>query len=241
MRISDRASSERYIAQYPVERMFSFPIRRNLSVHAISKGEYLFRSDEAVNRLYFLVEGRAKTYIVHLNGNESILAFPGPGTIMGDMELVGSVTESYMVQAIEPCIAIELNLRGCREQVLGDAKFLLLLCRLMGNKLYRKDTHLSAVKSFTLKSKLAEFILLTQTDGIFAEPLTQTAQYLGVSYRHLQRAMAAFCKSGIVTRENKKYLISDKEMLEELVGDICSETREEQGFLKFIRQTGIGV
>ena len=234
MRIKDSAVSERYIDLYPLERMFSFPVRMYLHVHALAKGEYLFRTDDAVNRLYFLVEGRAKSYIIHPNGRESLLAFPGPGTVMGDMELVGSVTESYMVQALEPCIAIELNLRDCREQVLGVAKFLLLLCRLMGNKLYRKDAHLSAVQSFTLKSKLAEFIFMTQSDGVFSEPLTQTAQYLGVSYRHLQRAVAHFCESGILKREEKKYRIVGRAALENLAGDIRSSTGAEDGFLRFI-------
>ncbi len=234
MRIKDRAVSERYIDLYPVERMFSFPVRTYLSVHALAKGEYLFRADDAVNRLYFLVEGRAKSYIIHPNGSESLLAFPGPGTVMGDMELVGSVTESYMVQAIEPCIAIELNLRDCREKVLSDAKFLLLLCRLMGNKLYRKDAHLSAVQSFTLKSKLSNFILMTQSDGVFMEPLTQTAQYLGVSYRHLQRAVALFCENGILKREKRKYRIADKAALEEFAKDIRSAAGAEDGFFRSI-------
>ena len=111
-----------------MEELFSFPVRDALYVHAIESGEYLFRYDDALNRLYFLVEGRSKSYVVHANGSVSLLAFSGPGTIMGDMELVGSITDDYLVQAVAPCIAIALDLRNCREQVLNDAKFLRLSC-----------------------------------------------------------------------------------------------------------------
>jgi CRP-like cAMP-binding protein len=230
----NRKTTEQYLTRYPLENMFSFPVRRFLNVRTIPKQGYLFRSDESANRLYFLVEGRAKTYVLHSNGNEAILAFPGPGTIMGDMELVGSITESYMVQAIEQCVAFELDLLACREQVLQDSKFLLLLCRLMGNKLYYKDVHLSAVKSFDLKTKLAEFILLTQTDGVFKEPLVQTAQYLGVSTRHLQRVLASFCTMGILKRVRNWFSILDQKALEGFMDNTHFSLGKDQGFLSFI-------
>lgn len=232
MLIRDKDTADKYLDLYPVEEFFSFPARSYLGVHLIPKGEFLFRADEAANRLYFLVEGRAKTYVVHPNGQESLLAFPGPGTIMGDMELVGSKTESYMVQAVESCVAIELMLSRCRSKVLSDAKFLLHLCQLMGDKLYYKDSHLSTVQSFTLRPKLAEFILLTQTDGRFTELLTQTAQYLGVSYRHLQREIAGLCNSGVLARDKRAYVIKDVGALKEFAGDI-NPTQSGKGFFKF--------
>lgn len=232
MRIRNAALAAQYLARYPVEELFSFPVRDALYVHAIESGEYLFRYDDALNRLYFLVEGRSKSYVVHANGSVSLLAFSGPGTIMGDMELIGSIADDYLVQAVAPCIAIELDLRNCREQVLNDAKFLRLLARLFGNKLYRKDQHLSASQTLTTKQALAQFILLMQTGGIFSEPLTTTAQYLGVNYRHLQRVIAELCTSGILERLHRAYRICDTAALTAIAPDTASST--DRGFLAFL-------
>lgn len=233
MRINDSAFVQEYLARFPVDRLFSVPVAPYLSVHRIPKDDYLFRADDPANRLYFLTEGRSKTYVVHAGGQEALLSFSGPGTIMGDMELVGAHTDAYMVQAIEDCMAVELALQHCRDAVLQDAVFLLRLCRLMGNKLYKKDGRLSVMQSFPLKLRLAEFILLTQSDGVFREPLTQTAPYLGVSYRHLQRAVAELCDTGVLRRAGRHYEIADMPRLARWAAGI-DPAPPSWGFFEFL-------
>lgn len=228
------AEARRILERYPVERLFSRPVGEYLSVHRIRRGEYLFRGDADANRLYFLVEGRAKTYILHPNGSESLLAFPGPGTVMGDMELVGARTEPYLVQALTDCVAVTLALALCREQVLSDAAFLLRLCRLLSDKLYAEDARLSAQQAFPLLPKLADFILRTQADGLYAEPLVRTAQYLGASERHLQRLLTDLCGQGCLTRLGRsRYRVTGPDRLRELAGEM-NQFQEAGGFLQFL-------
>lgn len=231
--IQDQREAGRYLAKYPVDTLFSTPVRPYLTVHRLDKGEFLFRGDADMNRLYFLVEGRAKTCIIHPNGQESLLAFPGPGTVMGDMELVGARTDAYLVEAVEPCVAIALALGPCRGEVLKDPKFLLCLCRLMADKLYAEDARFSALQAFPLKPKLADFILKTQAEGRYAEPLGRTARHLGVSDRHLQRLLAELCGEGILGREGRGYRVLDGDRLDALAADINS-VRDGPGFLRFL-------
>lgn len=228
------AEARRYLERYPVERMFSAPVGQYLSVHRIPRGEHLFRGDADANRLYFLVEGRAKTYILHPNGSESLLAFPGPGTVMGDMELVGARTEPYLVQALTDCVAVTLALALCRETVLADPAFLLRLCRLMADKLYAEDGRLSAQQAFPLLPKLADFILRTQAEGLYTEPLVSTAKYLGASERQLQRLLVRLCGEGALARLGRsRYRVEDRDRLRELAGEM-NRFQEAGGFLQFL-------
>ena len=225
--------AEIYLQRFPIEKLFSISVRDKLIVHKILRGAYLFREDEARNRLYFIVEGRAKTYVMHRNGVESLISFLGPGMIMGDMELVGAQTEMYMVQAVEPCAAIELPIHDFRENVLQDAKFLRILCHEIANKLHKNDMRFTTMQAFPLKPRLAEFILLAQAGGEFSEQLIATAQYLGVSYRHLLRVLSEFCDEGVLKRGRGHYTIQDMKKIKDWMNDI-QPYESSEGFLAFL-------
>lgn len=51
---------------------------------------------------------------------------------------------------------------------------------------------------------------------MFEERLTEAAEYLGVSYRHLQRIIARFCDEGILERTRGGYRLLKGDYLEDL-------------------------
>lgn len=234
MLITDKKRKKYYLDKYPIENLFGIPVQEHLVVHEIEKDAYFFRHDRSFDRLLFLVEGRAKCYQVHADGTESIFAFMEPGNIIGDMKLVGAITRDYLVQALKPCIVIELRLSECKEQILKDVKFMRLLATLLGNKIYYQDVRLSTTQQLTTKQSLARFVLYDQHDGVFSEALTTTAQYLAVNYRQLQRVIAEFCDSGFLTRANGKYLITDPAALERIVPELSSNADTDDGFLPYL-------
>lgn len=105
-----------------------------------------------------------------------------------------------------------------------------------GNQLYHynKDMHLSTTQLLTAKQELAQFILIMQVNGVFAEALTTTAQYLGINYRHLQRVVADFCDNGILVRANGKYFVRNQKALESIVSQTETGAKADKGFLQFL-------
>lgn len=220
MKIEDPSIIAEYLERYPVHEMFSVPVKELLEVHRIAKGGYLFRAGQMRRRLCFLVEGRAKTTVTQRNGFVSIMAYLGPGTIMGDMELVGAITKSYMVQAIEDSVVIELPLETCMSRVLKDPKFLLAIGRTLGDKLHQNDERFAKMQAYPLENRLAELLLQTQASGWFQENLTETAQYLGVGYRHLLRVLSGFCAKGYLNKGQKGYFLKAPDALRALAEEM---------------------
>lgn len=73
-------------------------------------------------------------------------------------------------------------------------------------------------QSYALSARLAGFILLTQQGGIFREKLNESAEYLGVTYRHFLYVLASFVKEGILVKTEQGYYIKDSERLKTMEG-----------------------
>ncbi len=67
-----------------------------------------------------------------------------------------------------------------------------------------------------MEVRLARYIHFTRRGAMFEERLTEAAEYLGVSYRHLQRIIARFCDEGILERTRGGYRLLKGDYLEDL-------------------------
>lgn len=67
-----------------------------------------------------------------------------------------------------------------------------------------------------MEVRLARYIHFTRRGDMFEERLTEAAEYLGVSYRHLQRIIARFCDEGILERTPRRLPSLKGDYLEDL-------------------------
>ena len=95
------------------------------------------------------------------------------------------------------------------------------LCKFLSRKTLSDVQNYSRNQAYPLKTKLASFILLTANNGLYRERHTETASYLGVTYRHLLYVLAEFVKDGILEKTPHGYRIVMEEELKQIAdGDI---------------------
>ena len=174
--------------------------------------------------LFFLVKGKGKVYVILKNGKSLLLSFCYPLTVIGDIEIVNNCDTSSNIQALEDsyCIALPLNI--VREKLLKDAKFLRYVCDSLGRKLQSSSNNKSINLLYPLENRLASYILAAKEEiivdnkkaYIFNEKLTELAELLGTSYRHLLRTINALINKGVISKENGYYKILDKKLLKTL-------------------------
>ena len=104
----------------------------------------------------------------------------------------------------------------CRSQLLSDPVFLRGLCIQLSRRLQTNTTFLCKNTAYPLENRLAAFILLTETGGIYREKHTEVSEYLGVSYRHLLYVLAGFVRNGILEKTKSGYRIIDRARLQAL-------------------------
>lgn len=67
---------------------------------------------------------------------------------------------------------------------------------------------------------MASYILSNKEKNTFKENLTETAELLGASYRHLLRTLNSLCSKSIIKKTKNYYEIIDEEVLRGLAEDL---------------------
>ncbi|ALC87932.1 XRE family transcriptional regulator [Bacillus sp. FJAT-22090] len=220
MKFLDEPMRSYYIEKYPIQSLFSFPIISYIQVCQFERGEFILKEDSNPEYIYYLVEGKAKLYVTHSNGKVSLINFLEAPIFIGEVELLNSERYSKGIQTATQttCFAIPIHL--CKDNLLKDATFLRYLCIFISQKMTTISTKYTQSQAFPLENRLAEFILLSADHDFYKEKHTEVCEYLGVSYRHLLHVLAQFCKSNIIEKKSRGYIIRDRDRLQELAKEV---------------------
>ncbi len=214
--ITEHATIQKALDQSGYQSFFSFDLTPYIYLIRFSAGEQIFREGGVTRNLYYLIEGQVKICRTHSNGSATLIELPKAPSFIGEMELLGVLSETLSVTALTPCRCLVLPVEQCRELLLGDVVFLNRLCVFLGKKSHIQTSALVKNLAYPLKNRLANFILMTAKDGVYREKHTETAEYLGVAYRHLLYVLADFCKAGILQKLPRGYGIADMDTLQAL-------------------------
>lgn len=226
-RIDDQLKLKYYIDKYNIKGIFNNNMGKYMELHLYKKDEHICWNNEKLEYFYFLVEGKMKVYTLLKNGKSLLLQFYKPFTIIGDVEFNKIDTASSNVQAIESSLLIGIPFDQLREKAKEDTKFLLFITNTLSTKLIISSSSSSINLLYPLENRLASYILATSVndnklavDRIYPQKLTEIADLLGTSYRHLVRTINKLCQQKIIKKEKGTIIILDKGALEELAGDI---------------------
>lgn len=175
------------------------------SLFVYEKNDYIVRFDKPVEHLFFMIEGRAKIYKIHENGKRSLLQFLTTGDFIGELSLLEVEDQVKDVQTIDRCICLALPYRRVKQELLDDNHFLKTIAKYLGKKVLLRVEHFSNNQNYELKHRLAAYMLQTEVAGIYQEKHTETAEFLGVSYRHLIYTFNEFQQLGLIKKQGKGY------------------------------------
>lgn len=226
-RIEDRQKMSYYIKKYNINGIFSKDMTEYMEMHLFGKDDHICWNNERLNYFYFLVKGRVKVYTLLKNGKSLLLQFYKPLTVIGDLEFNKNTTASSNIQAIEESLLIAISMDKLREQASNDTKFLMYLINSLSKKLIISSSSGSINLLYPLENRLASYILATTSiddkdegDRIYPQKLTEIADLLGTSYRHLIRTLNKLISQGIIKKEKGIIVILNRDALEILAGDI---------------------
>ena len=225
LKIKDPTRRAAYIKDFSIQKYFSVPIENYLEVHTFRKGEFICEERKAPQRLYFIKEGEVQLYLIHQDGNVSLAQYYQPGDVLGELELLGIRSQSQSIQAIKDTVCIALPFDPCKDMILADPVFMQNLCRFIADKMLRSVGKLVSTQTYPLENRLAAFLIDREErpgDWITLR-LTDLAQYLGVSYRHLSRVVKQFSDAGWIHKDRTRLRIINNNALEELVAQMETE------------------
>ncbi|MBQ1274419.1 MAG: cyclic nucleotide-binding domain-containing protein [Cellulosilyticum sp.] len=223
-KLQDLEQIEQYYHRYKMERLFTLNYLNEFELIKVNRLEYICFQEELMEYLYFLVEGRAKVFKSLANGKTLLISFYEPFEVIGDVELIREMSAVCTVQALETCYLLALPIEKFRMSLQKDIKLLNFVCNALAEKLDHISHNSSINLLYPLENRLANYIDMTAVrleksdrGRCFNENLTQLAELLGISYRHLLRTLNGLCQGQILTRQKEGYIIINEVELKKLV------------------------
>ena len=106
MPATDTDSDATFLGQLTAEE--AADLRGAASVRRYPRGETLFHQGDDAGSVHVLLSGHVKVAQVTAEGREVILAFPGPGDLLGDLSAIDGEPRSATVRALEDVEALVL-------------------------------------------------------------------------------------------------------------------------------------
>lgn len=206
------------IKEYELDKIFSKDMRPYMELMTFKKNEYIIKQTDTIKYLVFVLKGKSKVFTTLSNGKSLLLCFYEGFMVLGELEIIASKNAINNVQVIEDTYCIGISSDNVRRFLLDDAIFLRYICDSLGSKLYQCSRNSSINLLYSLENRLASYILTTgeskdlgeDTGLIFNENLTEIAELLGTSYRHLLRTLKDFCSKGVLKKNQNYYLVMNK-------------------------------
>ena len=228
--IQDPEMLETYLTKCSLPSLFSDfgRYRNHLSLVLFEKGEHIYAQKSDISYLYFFVEGKLKVCSNMSNGKSHLLHFYTAFELLGDLELFNRSNPYVTIQTVSDSLCISLALRDTRSFLLQDPVFLRYLCETVCAKLYISSSNDALSLFCPLENRLASYINVAgeyRVSGgrrrlVLDENLTDLAELLETSYRHLQRTLKTFTQEGILRRSKQRcYEVIDLPRLQALATD----------------------
>lgn len=200
----------------PFQQLFSTSLPEIAHLEVFQPAEKIIQIDQGTETLYILLKGKAKIYMIHEDGKQSIIQFIQRGELIGELSLLGVEEHTKDVVAQEMCTCLAIPLTKQRENLLNDLHFSQQLNVYLAKKLLSRTERFSEGLNYPLLNRLAAFILYTENDGEYREKHTEVAEYLSVSYRHLIHTFQQLVEMELIVKDKPTYHIIKRTKLEAL-------------------------
>lgn len=215
-KLYDTELLNKYLNQEEINKFFSKNILELAELFSFEENEFIMMEGFCSDYLYFITSGKAKVYAYSPSGNIMLLSFCEPYQLIGESASLWGKAAVANVQAISSGTCIGISLKKYRHILLEDCTFLKYTCEMLANKLHTCNTVFGHLFLSPIESRLAFYILETSHNNIFSNNLTDCAEILSISYRHLLRTLNAFCQNGLLKKQGKNYIILNHEALKKL-------------------------
>lgn len=218
-RILNNKLLEKYIDKYDIKGTFDKDMINLMELHYYKKGEVVFKAETTLEYYYLLVSGKIRISYPFENGKSMLLKFYKPFNTIGDMELLKNKPITCDIDAVEDTYLIAISSNIIRMSYLENPKFLHHLADSLSEKLYATINNSSYNFVYPLINRLSSYLVEQLTDKDYIKlnsSFIEIAQFLGTTYRHLNRTFKELEEKSIIRCQDKTIYILDEAKLRKL-------------------------
>lgn len=188
-----------------------------MQLYYFEKDEIILKACQELESFYFLVHGSVKIVYSFESGKSVFLKYYEPLSSFGDIELLQQTPVRCQVQSVQSCYTLAVPCGLLRENYLRHPAFLQYLADTLSNKLLATINNSSYNYAYPLINRLVSYLWdhLCETNQ-YHLPVSfeELAQYLGTTYRHLNRTFRQLETASIICMQDKSITLLDRSKLQ---------------------------
>ncbi len=192
------------------------------------RGGTLMSQGEAPGRVLAIEQGRAKITAITEDGRELVLAFSGPGDLIGELSALDGWPRVATVRAIEPLTALAIASRDFESFLDSHPRVALVILRVVIARLREADRQQVEFAAYHTVTRLARRLIELAGrygeqagDAIVIElPISQEelAGWAGASREAITKALRDLREAGLIETRRRHITLLDPEQLGQLAG-----------------------
>jgi CRP/FNR family transcriptional regulator, cyclic AMP receptor protein len=188
----------------------------------MKKGDVLLHQGDPGDHLIILLDGTIRVSMVASNGREIILDYLEAGSVIGEIALLDGGERTASATALGEGQYLKIGARAFREVLEKHPSVAWRLLKEMARRLRNANNTIESDRAFSSGPRLARTLQrLMRTGGDKAGLRLDLSQselgaFAGISRENINRQLGAWADSGIVSLENGRVRVLERDVLEEI-------------------------
>ncbi len=196
-------------------------IERMTAMTTCKRGRVFYTPGETGEALFVLKRGRVNLYRITPDGKKLIVAAIGPGTVFGEMSLVGQGMHDTFAEAADECTLCVMSRSDLEHLLTSKPQVALRFLELLANRLSDVEARLETVAFKGVPARLAAELLRhagagDRVDGVSHQDL---ADAVGAYRETVTRVLNDFRRDGLIELDRLAIYIRNGERLKALASE----------------------
>jgi CRP-like cAMP-binding protein len=192
-------------------------IDRATTITTARRGKILYMPEDTSEVLFLLKKGRVQLYRISPDGKKLVIATLGPGTVFGEMALIGQGMHNTFAEAIEDCVLYVMSRSDVERMLVSRPKVALRIFETLGRRLKEAEARQEEVAFKGIPARLASLLLqLADADTITGYTHQDLGEQIGTYRETTTQTLNAFKSEGLIDIGRKRITILDREGLERI-------------------------
>lgn len=132
---------------------------RMTTIVSVLRGRVFYQPEDVSEVLFLIKQGRVQLYRISPEGKKLVIATLGPGTLFGEMALLGQQMHNAFAEALDDCLILVMSRADLERLILNKPSVGLRMLEITGRRLYDAEARLEDMAFKGIPARLASLLL----------------------------------------------------------------------------------
>jgi len=192
-------------------------IDRATTLSSTRRGRIFYMPEDTSEVLFLLKQGRVQLYRISPDGKKLVIDTIGPGSVFGEMALIGQGMHNTFAEAVEPSVLYIMSREDVERLLVTKPMVAVRIFEVLGRRLKEAESRLEEIAFKGIPARLASLLLQLADeqgdDTIGGLTHQDLGEQIGTYRETTTQTLNTFKAEGLIEIGRKRIAILDREGL----------------------------